>query len=950
MDKQIQTYYSKYGERFRKPIEMIVNKMMKGAKYINGESIERHNFGSKPVKLTNLPSDINSDNFEVELINSLHINNDKSIIELLWGDIQLGKRVQACIIMWISVHILRRPVLYIFRNLKIDKKQLQDDITGTGDSDFNIEYIKKIFEQFEEDISDSWKDFKLPELKDIDNSGIIDKLSNKEQLNPTDILCCLMNHHQLDKINNKMNEYIYNYKELVNITVITDESDLYAPSASNDNKNDRDLIDSTKCERLLSTIYKKVKYALHVTGTAHSLLYNTNTRLTEDTTIQLQISKVHKMKRTNNWYGLFNNNIDYRTHLNCWWDKIDPSTNKKSKYDIIKDYNINIKNIIYDIINRENTPYNSLLISEEKIRVNHLKLVSNIIEDFKDLFIIVFHGNCLRLYLSNDVKRRILKYCKRDCTKNITSKRLYGTGGIDSIDVFKSIDKSRYKSELPNNYCFVDIDIKQYNIKQIYKILAIYIKKCKKCKKCNTVITITGKFGERGYSFTSDDYGKYLFHLTDQYFPCHVKNKNCTDISQRLRIQGKYNDNPTQILWTTEELKDIMVNFYIPFMKGIEENIMQCETWEEIKELIEDYIDSESIKMKYIKYIDVPKKRKNISIKKTYDSKHKGFKIIKVNDMSDEDIKQLCIDKKLPQYECINEIKNDLSIDEFIEKYGDYNHGIPKRIKLLELNSKLSKNIEDKSIELKKTDRNIIEEIVKNKYSNLKQYKLDRIVRINKGGINNDRYNGIENSINKKEPYSHYITEKKSNTINILIYDYYENVHITIIKGDKILPKPSYKVNKSYYIDENKLSYSKLKQEYIDDPNYEESHYYWKTPDGWLYLHDPSKSHNDMYSINITDPTRISSHVNIQHIQQINKDILEFKNQCIKQTTQKNLRIGINDFIKTYKNWCNINNKPIINRKLFKLELSRIGINEEESKGVGIDGKTGKRGYNIELQ
>ena len=40
-----------------------------------------------------------------------------------------------------------------------------------------------------------------------------------------------------------------------------------------------------------------------------------------------------------------------------------------------------------------------------------------------------------------------------------------------------------------------------------------------------TVITITGKYGERGYSFTSDDYDKYQFHLTDQYFPCHVKNK-----------------------------------------------------------------------------------------------------------------------------------------------------------------------------------------------------------------------------------------------------------------------------------------------------------------------------------------------------------------------------------------------------------------------------------------
>ena len=71
---------------------------------------------------------------------------------------------------------------------------------------------------------------------------------------------------------------------------------------------------------------------------------------------------------------------------------------------------------------------------------------------------------------------------------------------------------------LPNNYYYISIDEKIFNIKQVYKLLSILIKD--KIVKCNTVITITGKYGERGYSFTSDDYDKYSFHLTDQYFLC----------------------------------------------------------------------------------------------------------------------------------------------------------------------------------------------------------------------------------------------------------------------------------------------------------------------------------------------------------------------------------------------------------------------------------------------
>ena len=146
-----------------------------------------------------------------------------------------------------------------------------------------------------------------------------------------------------------------------------------------------------------------------------------------------------------------------------------------------------------------------------------------------------------------------------------------------------------------------------------------------------TVITITGKYGERGYSFTSDNYDEFSFHLTDQYFVSHAT-FNCTDISQRLRLQGKYNDTELKngtmklILWTTTKLKDIIENFYVKFIKEIEKYIMDCKNWEEIKDLFENKIlDNGELKFgKYMRYIDVSKKRKNLKEYKCFDKKYNG--------------------------------------------------------------------------------------------------------------------------------------------------------------------------------------------------------------------------------------------------------------------------------------------------------------------------------------
>ncbi len=54
------------------------------------------------------------------------------------------------------------------------------------------------------------------------------------------------------------------------------------------------------------------------------------------------------MIRHNDYYGLFNNKIKFDTSIKDWWN--DYNDNKKNKYDIIDDYNKNIKTIIDKIL------------------------------------------------------------------------------------------------------------------------------------------------------------------------------------------------------------------------------------------------------------------------------------------------------------------------------------------------------------------------------------------------------------------------------------------------------------------------------------------------------------------------------------------------------------------------------------------------------------------------
>lgn len=956
LQDKINTFFKKRNEIFKKPLEKMLQNMLDKCKYSNGESLERHNWGKSPIKLHFIPN-IESPDFEKLLLLALDMpENEKSIVELLWGDIQLGKRVHACIIMWISVHILKRPVLYVFRNLTIDQKQLQDDILGTENYNFNIQFIKTLFQEFNNELQeyfqetnmDYWKDYKLPELKDINSNDIINKLNNKEAINSNDIFCCLMNHVQLEKINSKFSEYIYYNNELVNITVLVDESDLMTPTSSNDMKNKNDNKDTTLCEMLIAKIYKKVKYALHITGTAHSLLYNITTRLSDHTDIQIKISQVHKMKRTNDYFGLFKDgSITFdKESVEPWWEYQDEN-GKKTRYDIVEDYNINIKNIIVKILKRPPPiKYNSLLISEEKIKVNQLCLVHKIIKDFENLFVVIYHGNCLRLYLSKKYEKDIKYWSKWDSKHSSTSKRLCQLGGVygSSIDTEKS-------ERLPNNYCYFNIDTKILNIKFVYKLLRILFEENETPILRKTIITITGKYGERGYSFTSDDYDHYSLHLTDQYFVSHAS-LNCTDISQRLRLQGKYNDSDLKnkimklTLWTTPILHDIIQNFYVKFIKLIEKYIMSCESWEDIKDLLETkIIDNGELRFgKYMKYIDVSKKRKNLKPMKHYDSKMNGYSLISTDDMDDTEISNWCKETKLPDYICINEIQQ-MKTNEFLNKYGnpweintyfnltinDLNKhfekiGKPKHKPKLDTNGKHVCCLANEKLQVWDYD---------NLYNKLKNF-------------GNDSTHGIHNGLQSNDKYASraWVGYDQNGEVKYIL-------KLAIKTNNKTLPKQTtdYIKKTPYFVNGDNVKYSVIKEEYkqlIGDDNKFPENYYWKTTDDWLYLYKKNKQ--EIISLDILEPS-----LNINSIQPnisteplINNDILLFVNSCCKKTDKSNLRIGITNIFKIYKNWCKINRKKCLNtRKRFKEEFEKFNYKEENGKGVDVNNNPITRGYNI---
>jgi hypothetical protein len=718
----------------RRPLEDLLVRLLETCRYANGDTLYRHRWCASSEEAASDSNDGASDNGASDNTtnNEATATEATASVELLWGDPQLGKRLHACCVMWMLTRVVGMPVLYVFRNLHIDMEQLKLDISGTKSSDFNVQFVQAAFRPYvrvdkesddassqsgtdrdsdsdydrdrDRDYSDSdndidanaWKQFKLPDMQSLDDT-FKHKIASRESLDTTYLPCCLGNPSQLRKINESMVRWRSRYDEAIPMALLVDEADLFGATASNDRTHASDASDTSQTERELAALYSNVGYALLITGTAHTLLFNTTTCMGRAAATSAanadadaetdadadeahayactQVSRVHKMRRHDDYYGLMNERITFCTEMvRSWWN----GDGAPIAYSIERDYDENIRQILAHVRDRRGGDYSSFLISEEKVRKKHRQLAGWIMRDFPGMYVIVFHGEFLCLYLplaeAAALRRQVTADARHsehqaaadtaahvgsdhrvsdddDGGDAIADGRLHVAGGIvgDPAPVTRATATAT-SVDHRESYGRYDLSaaVKKsgVTIKQVYKVLAMLFREQRGRRaaaggRVPCVVTISGRFAERGYSFTSDDYGEHAFHLTDQYFPCHSRNKNCTTIAQQLRLQGKYarsavsGERPVLRLWTSCELEEV-VTFYVRLMRRIEGGVMGCVCWDEVRAVIELICDAYAVDAdangtltlhRFWRYLDVPKKLKNLQLSRPYDRALGGFRL-----------------------------------------------------------------------------------------------------------------------------------------------------------------------------------------------------------------------------------------------------------------------------------------------------------------------------------
>ena len=344
----------------------------------------------------------------------------------------------------------------------------------------------------------------------------------------------------------------------------------------------------------------------------------------------------------------------------------------------------------------------------------------------------------------------------------------------------------------------------------------------------------------------------------------------------------------------------------------------------------------------YLEKLDVNKKMEEPQIQIHYEAKNKGYRLFQIKDWNEDDIKKWCAESKLPPYICINDIRDDLTKDEFCETYGDNWHiktepdltidGVNNIFKQIGKNEKHNPNRNMNS----KVECCLASE-------KLKVWDYDELWdKINKFGANSTH--GIHNGLRTGKQYATRAWvgyDKNGNEKYILRY--------AVKKEEKCLPQETtnYIKKNPYIYNGNKIMYSLLKSEYqiMVNDNGLPDNYYWKTLDGWLYLYDKNKP--PTYSLNVVATSPITNSL-IE--QSLNEDVVLFSKMCCKKT-DTNLRFGIKEVYTKYETWCKINNKKSLKtQKKFKEEFEKIGYNDDNgTQGVDINGKSGKKGYNIVL-
>jgi hypothetical protein len=255
-----------------------------------------------------------------------------------------------------------------------------------------------------------------------------------------------------------------------------------------------------------------------------------------------------------------------------------------------------------------------------------------------------------------------------------------------------------------------------------------------------------------------------------------------------------------------------------------------------------------------IRFLDVSNRTQNIvKIEKKIEKENNGFKLIQIDGMNEKDIEKWCKENNLPEFECINEIneikeenKNDCTFNK--TKVA----GIPINIKLTNIDD-IIKNFNN--VKLSVNNISFFYSKIKNdipdkfKENNLKTKRM-----VNKFDKKYEILN-IQEHINKQQPKKPDANCKELNDYNLIIITkdieefkcvkgdcfiiYYENNYETL---DKSIGSnnPMYNKEEIFTTNNDIIKYSVLKNEYLE--NLIPDKYYWKTPDGWLYLHDKDKT------------------------------------------------------------------------------------------------------------
>ena len=209
--------------------------------------------------------------------------------------------------------------------------------------------------------------------------------------------------------------------------------------------------------------------------------------------------------------------------------------------------------------------------------------------------------------------------------------------------------------------------------------------------------------------------------------------------------------------------------------------------------------------------------------------------------------------KKLPEYNCVNLI-NETNMKDFIEKYGKINIKTDSYI----MDGDLSIPFVNECIEKTKIKYNIEMRPIRADWFDTREKKINNYYCET---IANEKIkiklNELENNLIRYRKDINYETAIDGTRRIYIAYDDNDKANICVSFKDSIkkLPKNTNDyINKiPYNVNNDIVKYSILKDDYKICLNKDDSvlpdNYYWKTPDGWLYLYDKNKP--DIYKLDI---------------------------------------------------------------------------------------------------